>query len=135
MITQRAAIGLSGELGAGKTVLTKGLCSGLGVRDHDRVNSPTFVIMQEYQGRLRIRHYDTYRLSGSEDLVALGFDEHLAAAESVVIVEWADRVMACLPRDRLEIHIEIQGPAARVFTLRGRGDTARKSLADLARRL
>ena len=110
-ITQRAAIGLSGELGAGKTVLTKGLCSGLGVRDHDRVNSPTFVIMQEYQGRLRIRHYDTYRLSGSEDLVALGFDEHLAAAESVVVVEWADRVLDLLPRETLLITLEHGGAA------------------------
>lgn len=108
-ITTRSAVGLSGELGAGKTLFTKGLCAGLGVRHHERVNSPTFVIMQEYQGRLRIRHYDSYRLSGSEDLLALGFDEHLAAAESVVIVEWADRVADLLPSETLLITLEHGG--------------------------
>lgn len=108
-ITQSSAVGLTGDLGAGKTLLTKGLCSGLGVREHERVNSPTFVIMQEYQGRLRIRHYDTYRLSGSEDLLGFGLDEHFSDTGSVVVVEWADRVLDLLPPETLFITLEHGG--------------------------
>ncbi len=107
-----AVLGLVGELGSGKTLLTKGLARGLGVREADRVNSPTFVVMQEYVGRARIHHYDTYRLEGSAELAAIGFEEDLDPREPlVVVVEWADRVADLLPPETLVVELEHAGTA------------------------
>ncbi len=102
LVPAGTVLGLSGDLGSGKTLFTKGLARGLGVEAYQRVNSPTFVIKQEYQGRLRLHHYDTYRLGGVEELEMLGFSEHFGS-ESVVIVEWAERVEELLPPNTLKI--------------------------------
>ncbi len=93
-------IALDGPLGAGKTQLAKGIAQGLEVRSV--VNSPTFVLMNEHEGRLRLFHIDAYRLDGPEDAYAAGLldDRRLGG---VTVVEWADRVAALLPADRLEI--------------------------------
>lgn len=93
---------LVGPLGAGKTELAKGVAEGLGVRTV--VNSPTFVLMNEHDGRLRLFHVDAYRLDDPEEALAAGlFDERQAAGVSVV--EWADRLDGWLPADRLEISL------------------------------
>jgi tRNA threonylcarbamoyladenosine biosynthesis protein TsaE len=93
-------LALSGELGAGKTQLAKGVAEGLGVRGV--VNSPTFVLMNEHMGRLRLHHVDAYRLSDPEEALAAGLlDER--EAEGVVVVEWADRLAGWLPAERLDI--------------------------------
>lgn len=102
-------IALIGPMGSGKTTLVKGIAEGAGVADLRQVNSPTFVIVNEYEGkdnkgRLPIHHIDTYRLRGSRDLEALGFDEMLIAG--AVILEWADRVADLLPSDLLTIRLE-----------------------------
>ena len=112
-------LALSGALGAGKTQLTKGVAAGLGVADDEPVVSPTFVLMREYAGRLRLYHLDTYRLGGADELWALGIDELFAEQTGVVVIEWADRVAEILPerawrielshvdadRRRIEIHV------------------------------
>ena len=126
-------VALCGPLGAGKTRLVQAIAVALGVNRGD-ITSPTFVLCNEYHGQRTLYHLDAYRIADDDEFLALGPEEFFES-DGLTLVEWADRVMTCLPRDRLEIHIEIQGPAARVFTLRGRGDTALKSLADLARRL
>jgi len=100
-----AVLGLWGELGSGKTTFTRGLAAGLGVRDEARVVSPTFVLKQEYRGRLSIQHYDAYRLSGPAELLSLGFEEDLASG-AVVVVEWAGRISAVLPEEALRIEFE-----------------------------
>jgi tRNA threonylcarbamoyladenosine biosynthesis protein TsaE len=93
-------LALVGPLGAGKTQLAKGVAEGLGVRSV--VNSPTFVLMNEHQGRLRLFHIDAYRLDDPQDAVAAGLlDERQAAG--VTVVEWADRLEGWLPDARLEI--------------------------------
>ncbi|HOW69744.1 MAG TPA: tRNA (adenosine(37)-N6)-threonylcarbamoyltransferase complex ATPase subunit type 1 TsaE [Phycisphaerae bacterium] len=102
-------IGLIGPLGSGKTTLVKGIAEGAGVANLRQVNSPTFVIVNEYEGTgggagLAIHHIDTYRLQGSRDLEALGFDEMLA--EGAIVLEWADRVADLLPVDLLTIRLE-----------------------------
>ena len=96
-------VALIGELGAGKTQLAKGIAEGLGVRGI--VNSPTFILMNEHEGRLRLYHVDAYRLDDPEDAVAAGLlDER--QADGVAVIEWADRLEGWLPEGRLEIRIE-----------------------------
>ncbi len=96
-------IALSGPLGAGKTVLTKGIAEGLGVTSV--VNSPTFVLMNEHVGRLRLFHVDAYRLDDPEEALAAGLlDERETAG--VTVIEWADRLDGWLPADRLEIALQ-----------------------------
>ncbi len=96
-------VALSGPLGAGKTVLTKGIADGLGVRSV--VNSPTFVLMNEHPGRLRLFHVDAYRLDDPEEALAAGLlDERETVG--VTVIEWAERLEGWLPDDRLEIVLD-----------------------------
>jgi tRNA threonylcarbamoyladenosine biosynthesis protein TsaE len=95
-----ALLALIGPLGAGKTELAKGVAEGLGVTSV--VNSPTFVLMNEHVGRLRLFHIDAYRLDDPEEAVAAGlFDDR--QADGVAVVEWADRLADRLPAERLEL--------------------------------
>src|SRR6202050_4044804 len=89
-----AVIALIGPLGAGKTHLVRAVAEGLGIADSRLVSSPTFVLIQEYQARLPIYHFDAYRLRGAEELFDLGVHEYFAD-KGVCLVEWADRVQAC----------------------------------------
>jgi tRNA threonylcarbamoyladenosine biosynthesis protein TsaE len=97
-----------GELGSGKTVFTKGLASGIGVQEWSRVTSPTFVLRQDYQGKLRIHHYDVNRLSGPREFLDLGFADDLDSG-AVVVVEWADRVLPAMPAGSLLVEFEHWG--------------------------
>lgn len=104
-------LALRGPLGAGKTQLAKGVAEGLGVPTV--VNSPTFVLMNEHVGRLRLYHVDAYRLADPEEALAAGLldDREL---EGVTVIEWADRLEGWLPLDRLEIDLEPgSGPSER----------------------
>jgi tRNA threonylcarbamoyladenosine biosynthesis protein TsaE len=97
-------IALSGPLGAGKTVFAKGFARGLGVRDV--VNSPSFTLMAEYEGRLRLFHQDLYRLSGAEDAIAGGLLDD-RQEDGVTLTEWADRLPSELDPARLAISIGV----------------------------
>ncbi|MDO3379131.1 tRNA (adenosine(37)-N6)-threonylcarbamoyltransferase complex ATPase subunit type 1 TsaE [Geoalkalibacter halelectricus] len=83
-------IWLSGELGAGKTCLTQGLAQGLDVPAEEAVTSPSYTLMNQYQGRLPLYHFDLYRLSSPDQLEDLDFSTYLES-EGVTVVEWADR--------------------------------------------
>ena len=96
-------ISLVGDLGAGKTAFAQGVARGLGVVGP--VTSPTFTIVQEYEGRLPIAHVDVYRLDTVQDLYDLGFDE-LIDDGRVTIVEWGDLIAPALPADYLVVRIE-----------------------------
>lgn len=103
-------IALLGPMGAGKTQLAKGFGAGLGVTDE--VTSPSFTLMAEYAGRLRLFHRDLYRLAGTEDALAGGMlDER--EDEGVTLTEWADRLDASLDADRLTIRITPDGEETR----------------------
>ena len=117
-------IGMVGPLGAGKTHLVKGIAAGNGTPDARRITSPTFTLIHEYPGRWRLYHVDAYRLRGTSDLFALGFDE-LVASDSVVAVEWADRVRAAMPVDTLWIEITASEETSRRLTLHPVGPLAR----------
>lgn len=95
---------LSGDLGVGKTVFTQGLAKGLGI--HEPVNSPTFTIVQEYDGgRLPFYHFDVYRIGDVEEMDEVGFEDYVMG-EGVSLIEWADLIKEILPAERTEILIE-----------------------------
>lgn len=102
MLLPGDVISLSGDLGAGKTVLVQGVAAALGV--HGRVTSPTFTIVHEYQGRYPILHLDVYRLDSFQEVLDLGFEE-LLDPEAVLLVEWGEAVAPLLPQRYLEIVI------------------------------
>lgn len=96
-------ISLTGDLGAGKTHLTKGIAAGLGVDDY--VTSPTFTIVNEYQGRLPFYHFDVYRINDIQEMYEIGFDEYLFG-NGVCIVEWGDMVDELLPESTTHIFMK-----------------------------
>lgn len=122
-----AVVALVGPLGAGKTHLARALAEGLDVPDSRVITSPTFVLMQEYQGRLPIWHFDTYRLASEAAFVDLGVQEYLEG-EGVCLVEWADRVPGCLPEDHLRITLTVTGPTSRRVQLEATGPRHRALL-------
>lgn len=109
-------VALVGELGAGKTALVRGIALGLCIERVNLVSSPTFVLVQEYPGRVRMFHIDLYRMAAPHaELAQLGVSEMLR--EGVVLIEWADRATGGLPRPRWEILIEHIGLRSRRFTV------------------
>ena len=106
-------IALIGDLGAGKTQFVKAVAAAWGV-PLDEVNSPTFTLIQEYAGRVTIRHCDAYRLRTPEEFADLGLDE-LFASDGIALVEWADRVTDYMPCDCLTVRIKIDSPTERTF--------------------
>ncbi len=108
-------VALSGELGAGKTCFIQGICTGLGVEE--TVNSPTFILMNQYSGRrpgiaITISHFDFYRLSGAGELDSFGADEFFDG-DGICLVEWAERASERLPPRRWQVEMEYDGAGSR----------------------
>ncbi len=116
-----AVVALVGPLGAGKTHLTRAVAEGLGVRNPAAVTSPTFVLIQEYPGRVPVYHFDAYRLSGPREFADLGADEYFRG-DGVCVVEWADRVNTTLPVEHLRIVIEVVDESRRRFAVTAAGE-------------
>jgi tRNA threonylcarbamoyladenosine biosynthesis protein TsaE len=115
-----AVVALVGEMGAGKTHLARAVAEGLGVPDGRVVTSPTFVLVQEYQGRLPIVHIDAYRLRGEVEFADLGAEEFFQSG-AVCIIEWADKVNSLLPLEHLQLRLEIKGQTTRRVSAVGFG--------------
>lgn len=124
-------VALFGDLGAGKTVLAKGIAAGLDA-DPDDVTSPTFVLMRRHEGRLPLYHFDAYRLAGPNDMLDIGADEFLYG-DGVSVIEWADRVSDALPPDRLEVHMRVAGERDREIRLFAVAARAKALLARVRR--
>ena len=117
-------VGLIGGLGAGKTYFVKGVSDGLGIPEDQYVASPTFTLINEYPGRLNLVHLDVYRLSGSPDLLDLGYEEYFFG-KNVTVIEWAEKIQDVLPDKSLFItltyldhtlrRIEISGEESQVI--------------------
>jgi tRNA threonylcarbamoyladenosine biosynthesis protein TsaE len=107
------AVALCGTLGAGKTRLVQAIAEASGVPRREVV-SPTFVLIQEHRGRRPIYHIDAYRLRDEDEFLQLGPEEYFESS-GLTLIEWADRVERCLPRQRIEIHVEVTGPDSRRF--------------------
>lgn len=105
---------LTGDLGAGKTLLSRGVAEALGVSSED-VTSPTFAIMNVYQGtELEVRHFDLYRLNRPEELEDIGFDEY-AGGDGVTLIEWAELFSEQLPEEYLQITLRLDGAGRRAM--------------------
>lgn len=93
---------LSGDLGVGKTVFTKGFAVGLGVTD--TVNSPTFTIVQEYQGRLPFYHFDVYRIEEPEEMEEIGYEDYFYG-DGACMIEWAELIGELIPESAVKVRI------------------------------
>lgn len=120
-------VAISGELGAGKTHLCKGIAAGLEV-DPDIVNSPTFVLLQQYEGKLPIFHIDAYRLGDVSEFEEIGGVEILDG-EGVSLVEWPERIEELLPRRTIRVGMEAHGVESRCLTVSGNNDHSRQFVA------
>lgn len=128
-----SVVALQGTLGAGKTQLVQAVAEALGVARRD-VTSPTFVLINEYAGRLPIYHFDAYRIRDDDEFLQLGPEEYFEGA-GLCLVEWAERVAGCLPAEHLRVRIEVVGEASRRFQIEAVGVRYQPVVARLAARL
>jgi len=119
-----SVVALMGDLGTGKTVFVKGVAQGLGVADDQEITSPSFVLVNEYSGRLPLYHVDLYRLHHAWEVEDLGWEE-LISPPGVALIEWAEKVLPLLPPERMEVHFEWVNARDRKLTLGGRGEAGR----------
>jgi tRNA threonylcarbamoyladenosine biosynthesis protein TsaE len=96
-------IALNGELGAGKTVLVRGIARGLGIVQD--ILSPTFTLLRIYEGRLRLAHFDVYRIADEDELIEIGYDDFLDD-NTLTVVEWACKIPHLLPEEKISLHIQ-----------------------------
>jgi tRNA threonylcarbamoyladenosine biosynthesis protein TsaE len=111
-----AVVALTGELGAGKTCFVQGLVRGLGAPV--RATSPTFVLVNQYRGRVLVHHVDAYRTDSMTELMDLGLLD-LMGGDDVTLIEWADKLEPLLPPDAIRVHIAGVGDEPRTITIRG----------------
>jgi len=126
-------IALIGQLGAGKTCLVRGVAEGAGA-DPQQVSSPTFVLIQEYEGRIPLYHFDAYRLQGPGDMDDLGAEEYFSDG-GACLVEWAERVEASLPSEHLRLVFEIIDEHTRRIRFEAQGERYRSLVEDVKRAL
>lgn len=120
---------LNGDLGAGKTTLTKSIGLGLGVEEY--ITSPTFSLINEYRGRIPVYHFDVYRLENIEEIDDLGFDEYFYG-KGVSIIEWAEKIKTFLPEDRIILDIGTgEDEGKRIISLTGEGKRYEEILKEL----
>ncbi|ADL52718.1 tRNA (adenosine(37)-N6)-threonylcarbamoyltransferase complex ATPase subunit type 1 TsaE [Clostridium cellulovorans] len=94
---------INGDLGTGKTHLTKGIAKGLSIDEH--ITSPTFNIVNEYEGRLKFYHFDVYRVNDPDEIYAIGFDEYIFS-DGVSVIEWSNYINELIPKEHIDITIE-----------------------------
>lgn len=109
-------VSLIGELGSGKTTLIQGICKGLGVKGY--VTSPTFVMVNIYQGKVPVYHLDLFRLRGVQDLEGIGYEDYVYG-RGVALIEWAEKIRGLLPLTRIEVQLKRLAPGKRRITING----------------
>lgn len=111
-----SVISLRGSLGAGKTVFAKGFAEALGIGE--AIVSPTFTLVQEYDGRLKMYHLDLYRLSGEDEFESMGGEDFLYS-DGVTLIEWSEKIDSMLPQDTIFVEITIADDLSRTITITG----------------
>ncbi len=129
LATPGLLVTLQGPLGAGKTVLAKGIARGLGVPEWRYVTSPTFALHNVYRGRLRLHHVDLYRLAGPAEMEGLGLEDVLHG-EDVCVIEWPDIFFEELPPERVSVRFRWGAAGERVLVLAARGEMARALVSE-----
>ena len=109
-------VALIGDLGAGKTCLTQGIARGAGVRQDETVNSPSYILINEYEGKIPIYHIDLYRLERLEDIVALGLEDYFEG-DGICVIEWGDRMDELLPESHIQVTITAEDESTRAITV------------------
>jgi len=121
---------LFGQLGSGKTVLTKGIAQGLGV-NKNRVISPSFVLIRQYsKAKIPLYHFDLYRLKATKDILELGYEEYFYS-EGVSVIEWADRLKYLLPKEYLKIELIIKADKIRLLKFSSFGKRYKELLSKI----
>ena len=129
-LTGGEVLALTGDLGTGKTVLTRGIALGLGI-PMDQVSSPTFTLIQEYLDSIPLIHVDLYRLERPSELSALGLEEYFTPS-TIVIIEWAERFPQILPSDHIAIRLEHgETEDIRLLSVSGTGSRSIRLVANL----
>ncbi len=123
-------IALTGELGAGKTQLTKGLAAGMGVKRPGYVSSPSFTLINEHEGRIPLYHIDLYRLETQIEAQELGLEEYFKG-NGITVIEWADRIPSLLPDEIFQITVRYTGKNTRSIEISGRGKRYENLLSKL----
>ncbi len=111
-----SVISLRGSLGAGKTVFAKGFAEELGITE--AIVSPTFTLVQEYEGRMKMYHLDLYRLSGEDEFESMGGEDFLYS-DGVTLIEWSEKIDSMLPDDTIHVEIGIQPDLTRKIEITG----------------
>ena len=105
---------IDGDLGSGKTHLTKGIALGLGIDEH--ITSPTFNIVNEYEGKIKLYHFDVYRVNDPDEIAAIGFDEYIFS-DAVSVIEWSDYIKELIPDDHIQINIANESETRRSINI------------------
>ncbi len=126
-------LALRGDLGGGKTCLTRGVVAALAPQSAHLVASPTYAIMNNYPGTIPVYHFDFYRLPGDDDIAELGFEEFFYG-DGVCVVEWSERLVELMPADVLTLLFEYAGDDRRLITITGSGQKSENLLELLTKR-
>lgn len=113
-----AVVCLKGELGAGKTHFVKGMAEGLGI-DRNEVQSPTFTLINEYQGNITLYHFDCYRMESPREALEIGAEEYFYG-DGICVIEWPERIESVIPPEAIWISIEATDKKSRKFVIRKR---------------
>ncbi|MDD2296619.1 MAG: tRNA (adenosine(37)-N6)-threonylcarbamoyltransferase complex ATPase subunit type 1 TsaE [Sphaerochaetaceae bacterium] len=114
--TSGTVVSLRGPLGAGKTIIAKGIAEALGITE--AIVSPTFTLVQEYEGRLPMHHLDLYRIDGIEDFEGIGGEELLYSA-GITVIEWSEKIEELLPSETIRVTLQIQKDGSREIAIEG----------------
>lgn len=134
-VRESVTVALNGELGSGKTRFVRAFCEGLGI-DPAEVSSPTFVLMQLYEGlKWTVSHFDTYRLGDSDEFLAMGAEEYLLDPGYICLIEWADRIAEILPSDHLLLEIRQTGVTERHIEVTAFGPRSREMLTRIQQKI
>ncbi len=128
LLSMGDVLALIGDLGTGKTSFTKGLGQGMGIRED--ITSPTFTLVQEYDGPLPLYHFDVYRIDHIRQMEDIPYDEYFYG-DGVCVIEWAEIIKEILPEERLDIHISYLGDEEREICFRPRNEYYNKIIEEL----
>lgn len=133
MLTRGDIIALAGELGTGKTTFVRGMAHGMGIEGKE-VASPSFTLVNEYEGPLPLFHLDLYRLEDEQELLGIDYDEYIRG-DGVAVIEWADRISQAVPRESLWIRLRYLGTELREIMFQAQGDRYEKIIEELQRKV